>query len=500
MATVANEPTKTVGIWIRVSTEDQVRGESPETHEARARMYAEIRGWQVAEIYRLDATSGKSVMGLPETNRMIADLRSGAIGALVFSKLARLARNTKELLEFADIFRACGADMVSLAESIDTSTPAGRLFYTMIAALAEWEREEIAARVRASVPIRAQLGKRVGGQAPLGYRWVGNKLEVDPAEGPVRVLIYELFAQHRRRKTVARILNDRGYRTRAGAPFSDSTITRLIEDPTAKGWHRANHTRISEDGKRCEPKPESEWVWTPVEPLVSEAAWDQCNELVASQKAGRRPRMTRTTPHLFAGFAVCVCGEKMYVPSNQLKYVCRRCRNKIPVDDLEAIFHHQLQGFLLSPDELEAHLGAAEEAARERAALIEKTEAELRKVEDEEGVLLRLVREGQLETADFRRNHQPISTRRQQLAEELPRLQAELDVLRINNLSKEEVALEAKDLWSRWDQMGFDAKRNIVEAITHRIVIGVEDVEMSLHNLPRNSDNMATQPLRRAPP
>ncbi len=500
MASRTGSEGKAVGIWLRVSTEDQVRGESPETHEARARHYADMRGWQVAQVYRLDGFSGKSVASYPETKRMLADIRAGVITGLVFSKLARFARNTRELLEFADVFRACGADMISLAESIDTSTPAGRFFFTNLAALAQWEREELVDRVRASVPFRAKLGKRIGGQAPLGYRWAENKLEVDPAEAPVRVLIYELFAQHRRRKTVARILNERGYRTRAGAPFSDSTITRLIEDPTAKGWHRANHTRMSDDGKRCEPKPESEWVWTQVEPLISEELWDQCNELVGAQKAGRRPRMTRTTPHLFAGFAICKCGEKMYVPSNQTKYVCRNCRNKIPIDDLEAIFHHQLEGFLLSRDELDAHLSAVEEAARERVALIEKTEAELRKVDAEEDVLFRLVRDGELPTGDFRRRHQPISERRQQLAEELPRLRAELDVLRINNLSKEQVALEAKDLWSRWDQMDFDAKRSIVEAITDRIVIGVEDVEMSLLDLPRNGDNMATQPSRRAPP
>ena len=118
---------KTVGIWIRVSTEDQVRGESPEHHERRARAYAEAKGWRVVETYRLDAVSGKAVMGHAEAQRMLADIRSGTITGLVFSKLARLARNTKELLEFAEIFRACGrrAWCSLQEEAIDTSSPAG---------------------------------------------------------------------------------------------------------------------------------------------------------------------------------------------------------------------------------------------------------------------------------------------------------------------------------------------------------------------------------------
>src|SRR5262245_53043873 len=115
--------TKAVGIWLRVSTEDQAKGESPEHHEKRARMYAESRGWSVREVYHLEAVSGKTVMGHPETERMLGHLRSGHITALIFSKLARLARNTRELLDFADLFRDAGADLVSLQEAIDTTTP-----------------------------------------------------------------------------------------------------------------------------------------------------------------------------------------------------------------------------------------------------------------------------------------------------------------------------------------------------------------------------------------
>src|ERR1039457_4828919 len=108
--------TKNVGIWIRVSTEDKAQGERPQHHEQRAREYAKFNRWTVKEVYNLAGVSGKTVMDHPEARRMLSDVRTGHITGLIFSKLARLARNTKELLEFSDLFRQSSADMISRSE------------------------------------------------------------------------------------------------------------------------------------------------------------------------------------------------------------------------------------------------------------------------------------------------------------------------------------------------------------------------------------------------
>ena len=115
-----NLPSKVpVGIWIRVSTDDQAKGDSPEHHLERAKLYAKAKDFDVREVYDLAGVSGKSVKDHPTTKRMLADVKRGHIKGLVFSKLARFARNTKELLEFADHFALLSFRMYALRQAFD---------------------------------------------------------------------------------------------------------------------------------------------------------------------------------------------------------------------------------------------------------------------------------------------------------------------------------------------------------------------------------------------
>jgi len=181
--------------------------------------------------------------------------------------------------------------------------------------------------------------------------WKDRKLVIDPNEAPIRKLLHELFIKHKRRRTVARLLNEAGYRTRNGAKFSDTTVTRLLTDPTVKGTRRANYTKSNGMGKGWTTKPKDEWVLSSVDPIISEELWEECNQILAAQKQNPR-HSTKKPVQLFAGYAFCSCGNKMYVPSNTPKYVCFKCKNKIPVTDLEGVFHEQLKNFFLSPTDV----------------------------------------------------------------------------------------------------------------------------------------------------
>ncbi|GAA0743205.1 hypothetical protein GCM10009431_16100 [Gaetbulibacter jejuensis] len=90
-----------------------------------------------------------------EAQRMMQDIQSGQVEVMIFFKISRRSINEKELLEFSDYFQKYNADLISLGESIDTSSSSGRFFYTIISAMSQWERENIVKRIKSFVEVRA---------------------------------------------------------------------------------------------------------------------------------------------------------------------------------------------------------------------------------------------------------------------------------------------------------------------------------------------------------
>lgn len=125
------------------------------------REYCERRGWKIAGEYvdiGISGTKGKR----PELDRLMADAHRRRFDVVAVWKFDRFARSVAHLLRALDTFHTLGVEFVSLSESLDTATPAGRMVFTVLGAVAELERSLIAERVRAGLRNARAKGKKLG--------------------------------------------------------------------------------------------------------------------------------------------------------------------------------------------------------------------------------------------------------------------------------------------------------------------------------------------------
>ncbi len=103
----------------------------------------------------------------------------------------------------------------------------------------------------------------------------------------------------------------------------------------------------------------------------------------------------------------------------------------------------------------------------------------------------RLYLDDQITPQGFGTRYKPLEERVGQIEEQLPQLQAEIDFLRIQYLSSDQILTEAQDLYSRWEDLSPEEKRRIVESITEKIIVGEGEVTIHLAYLPSTSEVMA---------
>lgn len=135
------------------------------------REYCQRRGWNVLAEY-VDAGISGAKEKRPELDRLLVDAHRRRFDAVVVWRFDRFARSVSHLLRALETFRSLGIEFVSLSEQVDTSTPAGKLVFTVLGAVAELERSLIVERVRAGIRNARAKGKRLG----------RPRAGVDPAE------------------------------------------------------------------------------------------------------------------------------------------------------------------------------------------------------------------------------------------------------------------------------------------------------------------------------
>lgn len=262
---------------------------SPDSQRAAIEAWADSHSAELVAMRQDLDLSGRRGVERPAFTQALEDISSGRAQVLVVAKLDRLARSVVSFHEALAVVEGAGGHLVSAAESLDFSTPSGRMVASVLSSFAEYESDMISGRVKAAQDYLATIGRWRGGRRPYGMQptphpsGTGSALTIHPEEGPVvRDMIRRALAGDSL-TAIARHLNESGVRTANGLAWGAQGVRHVL---TREGLHGAGG----------------------VEPFMGAAAWVKLQKALTTtpQPKARRPA------HALLTSVVCGrCGRRM---------------------------------------------------------------------------------------------------------------------------------------------------------------------------------------------
>ena len=320
---------KRIGVYIRVSTEDQAReGHSLDEQLDRIKAFCKFKEYNICKIYREDGKSAKDMKGRPEFQKMLKDICSDKINTVCIYKLDRLTRSIKDLEEILVLFEEKHCDLVSVTEEINTSNAFGKFFIRLVILLAQLEVEQTRERTIMGLVGTVKQGIPIG-KLPLGYkRDINNediklkkKAIIDEEAAPTIRKIFNLYLKgysyyynlmEWKDWAIQQILNNRIY-------CGDIEHRKSLKD---------KETIVYEDV---------------VPPIISKDVFKDCQVLMEKNKKS----FGGSLDYMFGKTLYCnKCGSLLCVSSNKSKnirhYICKKCNSRINEAKVEKLLFDKL--------------------------------------------------------------------------------------------------------------------------------------------------------------
>lgn len=280
------------------------------------------RGWEPVEYVDNDTSATRSKRR-PDYDRMLADVESGDIRAIVSWDLDRLYRRPIELEHLIDIADKHGLLLATITGDADLATDNGRLFARIKGAVAKAETERSAARRRAMAKQRAEAGENWSPRRPFGYT---SDMQIDPTESAFVSSAYAAVIAGQSCQSIAKSWNSLGLTTTLGNQWVGGNIAIMLKRPRYAGLRTY----------RGEIVGTAAW-----DPIVAQDVWETAQAILKNPARNTR-KGDRTRKHLLTAISSCgKCGAKMLSgksPKKLLIYICRDChgvtRSMVHLDDL----------------------------------------------------------------------------------------------------------------------------------------------------------------------
>ena len=316
---------KIVGLYIRVSTEDQAReGFSLPEQEKRLRMMCEYKGYEIFDVYEERGISAKTGNYRPEFERLLQDIKDKKCNTIVVLKLDRLTRSVADwekiltFLEENDAYLDCAND------EINTTNTNGKMISRILTSVSQQEIERTSERTKVGMAGAIKVG-HIPHQAPLGYKHEDKKLVIDYSTKDIAIRIFNMYHDGLSYKKISNILNEENVLNKT---WRDSTIVKILENPIYKGDFI--HGKLTKHPT---------YYFDVVEPLISKEYWEECQ---VQQKKNSRSYQ-RSLTYLFMQKLKCpkckrILGGKATTKKNgnsYYYYYCHDCKINIKESVIE---------------------------------------------------------------------------------------------------------------------------------------------------------------------
>lgn len=452
-----------VGTYRRVSTDIQrEEGVSLHTQNERLNNFAASQGWTIVEDYSDEGFSAKD-MNRPQLQRLIQDIEAKKIDILLVYRLDRLVRSVSDLHQLLKIMDQHDVKFKSCTEVFDTTNATGRLFITIIATLAQWERETIAERVYDNMLERSEMGLRNGAPAPYGYEYNEQKELIQVPEEAKWVKFMFTKYVSTGSQNIAKALNKRGVRTKKGELWSDFSVRYVLRNPIYSGyvrWNRRSFSKKKYTGKDVI----REFKQNNFVPVITKEEWDDCQKLM-QQRSTMAFRSDNYYP--FSGIACCAqCGQKLTGAYKKRKsggvYRYYKCagRFRLGICDAPIIGEEAIEvAFLECLRMADFYINYESQNKIDRVEL----ERDLTRLNGRLERTKELYIEGDITREEYNKRMQELQLMEQSIESTLNSAQEEV--------SREELAQFAEVLKTEWNDLSYETKKTAVASIFKSLTV-----------------------------
>ncbi len=451
----------------RVSTEMQrEEGVSLQSQKERLDAYVVSQGWTHVIDYADEGFSAKNIER-PALQRMINDIKQKKFDVLLVYRLDRFVRSVADLHELLQLMDKYDVKFKSCTEVFDTTSATGRMFITIIATLAQWERETIAERVFDNMLHRSEQGKRNGAPAPFGYELVDGKLIINEEQAPWVTFIFDKY-ETTGSQNIAKLLNKRGIRTKKGEIWSDFSVRYVLRNPIYAGYIRWNYRSIAK-GKFTGNEVITKYDQEDFQPIISKEKYDHTQKIMKE----RSSVAFRSDNHYpFSGITKCAnCGYSFTGASKKRKaggvYRYYKCagRFKFGICNVQTIAEESIEKAFLESISAPKTEFEIELETKKTEINHEQLEKEISRLQGRKGRAEELYLEGDIPKDRYTKMMQEIRER-------------ELEIMDLLNQEDEEASQEELYNWlqnvkNEWYNLSNEAKKAAIRAIFESMTIEV---------------------------